>query len=142
MAPASRLQSSRLGAILNVLLATATLVQGTPAPVVPTPAAGGVAPLTAPEVSSFKPYTYFASAGYCDPKDIRTWSCGRNCDANPGFKPVAAGGDGVVTQFCKPRWNYGEYNANALLAHIGFVGYDPSLDEIIVSHQGTDTDVM
>jgi len=46
-------------------------------------------------------------------------SCVANCNANPGFKPVASGGDGSSTQF----W---------------FVGYDPSSAEIIVSHQGTD----
>ena len=42
-----------------------------------------------------------------------------NCNANPGFVPEASGGDGSSVQF----W---------------FVGYDPSLKEIVVSHQGTE----
>lgn len=46
-----------------------------------------------------------------------------NCNANPGFKPLASGGDGSSTQF----W---------------FVGYDPTTTEIIVSHEGTDASKM
>lgn len=46
-----------------------------------------------------------------------------NCNANPGFVTVASGGDGSDTQF----W---------------FVGYDPTLQEVIVSHQGTDASEM
>ena len=46
-----------------------------------------------------------------------------NCNANPGFITEASGGDGGSTQF----W---------------FVGYDPTLQEVIVSHQGTDTSNM
>jgi hypothetical protein len=42
------------------------------------------------------------------------------CNENPGFIPQASGGDGDSTQF----W---------------FVGYDPALEEVIVSHQGTNT---
>ncbi|KAF5361732.1 hypothetical protein D9756_002149 [Leucocoprinus leucothites] len=41
------------------------------------------------------------------------------CLTNPQFTPVAAGGDGGVVQ-------------------IWFVGYDPTLDSVIVSFQGTD----
>jgi hypothetical protein len=44
-----------------------------------------------------------------------------NCNANSGFEPVASGGDGDSIQY----W---------------FVGYDPALEEVIVSHQGTDPD--
>ncbi|TFY56837.1 hypothetical protein EVJ58_g7395 [Rhodofomes roseus] len=42
----------------------------------------------------------------------------RQCWANPSFVPTASGGDGDTSQF----W---------------FVGYDPTLDTVIVSHQGT-----
>jgi hypothetical protein len=42
-----------------------------------------------------------------------------NCQANPGFVPIATGGDGSSVQY----W---------------FVGYNPSSQEVIVSHQGTD----
>ena len=41
-----------------------------------------------------------------------------NCNANPGFETVASGGDGSDVQY----W---------------FVGYNPSSQEVIVSHQGT-----
>ncbi|KAI0749978.1 lipase [Daedaleopsis nitida] len=81
----------------------------------------GITPLSTTQVSSFRPYTYYASAAYCTPKATRAWNCGANCQANSQFKPVAAGGDGIVTQF----W---------------YVGYDPTLGEVIVGHQGTDGD--
>lgn len=74
--------------------------------------------LTTSQISSFKPYTYFASTGYCTPSTTLTWSCGANCNANPGFETVASGGDGSDVQY----W---------------FVGYNPSSQEVIVSHQGT-----
>ncbi|KAI0741322.1 lipase [Daedaleopsis nitida] len=78
-----------------------------------------VTPLSPSEVAYFEPYTWYASAGQCKPNATMTWDCGLNCDANPTFIPVKTGGDGAVTQF----W---------------FVGYDPTLKEVIVSHQGTD----
>ncbi|KAK0501700.1 lipase [Armillaria luteobubalina] len=79
-----------------------------------------VTTLTSAQVSAFHPYTSYASAGYCQPSTTLTWTCGAPCQANPGFKPVASGGDGDDVQF----W---------------YVGYDPSLNTIIVGHQGTDT---
>ncbi|KAF7289449.1 Glucan 1,3-beta-glucosidase 3 [Mycena chlorophos] len=42
-----------------------------------------------------------------------------NCEANPSFIPIASGGDGNAVQY----W---------------FVGYDPTLETVIVSHEGTD----
>jgi len=75
--------------------------------------------LSSSQISAFKPYTYYAAAGYCNAAATLAWDCGANCEANPGFQPVASGGDGDATQF----W---------------FVGYDASLGTIIVSHQGTD----
>lgn len=76
--------------------------------------------LSASQISTFKPYTYFASTGYCSAAVTKAWNCGANCDANAGFEWVASGGDGDNIQY----W---------------FVGYSPTLGEIIVSHQGTDT---
>jgi len=76
--------------------------------------------LSTSQIDVFTPYTWFASTGYCQPDTTLSWSCGANCNANPGFIPEASGGNGDSTQF----W---------------FVGYDPTLKEVIVSHQGTDS---
>lgn len=59
-----------------------------------------VTAMSSTQVNAFTPYTYYASAGYCNPSVTETWTCGANCDANPGFKPIASGGDGSSTQFC------------------------------------------
>ncbi|OAX37652.1 alpha/beta-hydrolase [Rhizopogon vinicolor AM-OR11-026] len=74
--------------------------------------------LTTSQIDTFTPYTYYASAGHCTNTQTLAWDCGTNCDANPDFKPVASGGNGDSVQY----W---------------FVGYDPKLDTVIVSHQGT-----
>lgn len=50
-------------------------------------------------------------------------SAAADCNANPGFHPIASGGDGDATQF----W---------------YVGVDTTLGTVIVSHQGTDTTQM
>ncbi|KAF9224200.1 alpha/beta-hydrolase [Gyrodon lividus] len=78
-----------------------------------------ITPLTTVQIDYFTPYTYYASAGYCTPSQTLAWDCGTNCAANPDFEPVASGGNGDSVQY----W---------------FVGYDPNLDTVIVSHQGTD----
>ncbi|PCH44545.1 lipase [Wolfiporia cocos MD-104 SS10] len=80
---------------------------------------GAITPLTSSQIDAFEPYSWYASTGYCNSSVTLAWDCGANCDANPRFKPVASGGDGDATQY----W---------------FVGYDPVLDAVIVSHQGTD----
>jgi len=74
--------------------------------------------LTSAEVATFVPYSSYAAAGYCAASDTLAWSCGALCNANPKFIPVASGGDGDATQY----W---------------YVGYDPTLETVIVSHQGT-----
>ncbi|KZP15655.1 alpha/beta-hydrolase [Athelia psychrophila] len=74
--------------------------------------------LSTAQIAVFTPYTWYASTGYCEPTTTIGWSCGANCEANPTFQPVASGGDGDAVQY----W---------------FVGYDPTLKTVIVSHQGT-----
>jgi hypothetical protein len=53
------------------------------------------------QIATFKPYSFFAATAYCQPSNTLNWSCGFNCDANPGFEPIASGGDGSDVQFCK-----------------------------------------
>ncbi|KAJ3993044.1 lipase class 3 family protein [Lentinula boryana] len=79
-----------------------------------------ISALSTAQIAAYRPYTFYASAGYCSPSTTINWSCGANCEANPSFVPVASGGDGDSIQF----W---------------FVGFDPTLNSVIVSHQGTDT---
>lgn len=75
--------------------------------------------LSTNQITAFRPFSFYASTAYCQPSQILTWSCGANCDANPNFKPIASGGDGVFVQF----W---------------YVGFDPTLETVMVAHQGTD----
>jgi len=70
------------------------------------------------QINAFTPYSFYASAGYCQPSQILNWTCGADCNANPTFQPISAGGDGVDVQF----W---------------YVGIDPTLETVIVAHQGT-----
>jgi hypothetical protein len=79
-----------------------------------------ISTLSSTEISAFSPFTHFASTAYCSSSSTINWSCGgvsiamhwcmckvlivipvANCDANPDFQPVAAGGDGDITQFCR-----------------------------------------
>jgi len=77
-----------------------------------------ITPLTPQQISSFKPFTFFASAAYCDPSKTLNWSCDSLCKANSDFIPVASGGNGASVQF----W---------------YVGFSPSQATVIVAHQGT-----
>ncbi|KAF8997860.1 lipase class 3 family protein, partial [Cyathus striatus] len=79
--------------------------------------------LTTAQITTYRPYTHFASTAYCKPSNTLAWNCGSNCLANADFIPVASGGDGSSVQF----W---------------YVGYSPSLASVIVGHQGTDTSKM
>jgi hypothetical protein len=59
-----------------------------------------VTSMASTQVNALTPYTYYASAGYCNLSVTATWTCGANCNANPGFRPIASGGDGSSIQFC------------------------------------------
>ncbi|KAJ7102986.1 lipase [Mycena crocata] len=99
-----------------VILALASLANAAPALL----ARQAITTLSATQISAFKPFSFYASAGYCTPATTLAWNCGANCNANAGFKPIASGGDGNAVQF----W---------------YVGVDPALATVIVTHQGTDT---
>ncbi|KAJ7497936.1 lipase [Mycena galericulata] len=99
-----------------IILVVSLAVPGYSAPGVS--ANQGIAALSASQVAAYRPYTFFAATGYCPANFTLAWSCGVNCLGNPDFKPVASGGDGESVQY----W---------------FVGYSPSLQRVIVAHQGT-----
>ncbi|KAG2754953.1 alpha/beta-hydrolase [Suillus brevipes Sb2] len=103
-----------MASIVAVLLVAAAAVQAFPS----ISMRQSITALTTSQIDQFTTYTYYASAGYCTNTQTLAWNCGTNCNANPGFKPVASGGNGDSVQY----W---------------FVGYDPKLDTVIVSHQGT-----
>ncbi|KAH7104422.1 alpha/beta-hydrolase [Auriculariales sp. MPI-PUGE-AT-0066] len=69
-------------------------------------------------VDALTPITFFTAAAACQPSATRNWSC-TACRGNPDFQPTSSGGDGGTTQF----W---------------YVGFSPSLNTIVVGHQGTD----
>ena len=132
MAPTSWL------ALLVALVSVSTRTHAIPASSALLPRQGGITPLTPAQIAEFKPYTWYAATTACNISDIIRWTCGEKCNANPTFKPVAVGGDGNQTQFCKSLVTCGFRPAHRSLCDPGFSGYDPTLDEIIVGHQGTD----
>lgn len=134
------LPSCALGAFVPLLIAIFAL-RAAASPAVP--AAQGITPLSSADIAAFLPYTHFAAVAYCPPAVTLAWSCGANCEANPSFVPIAAGGDGDKVQFCKccpalvPLRARRAQKADMLPLRPGYVGFNPPSDEIIVSHQGT-----
>lgn len=61
----------------------------------------GITTLNTTQIESFKPYTWYSAASHCNSSTTANWTCGLNCEANPLFEPVAAGGDGDTIQFCE-----------------------------------------
>jgi len=110
---------SFLQASMMTLLVTAGFfgLQGHAAPL--RRQAASITALSTSDIASFTPFSFYAAMAYCEPASILSQSCGQNCDANPTFQPVASGGDGIDVQF----W---------------YVGVDPTLQSVIVGHQGTD----
>ncbi|KAG9128555.1 hypothetical protein FRC07_003444 [Ceratobasidium sp. 392] len=72
--------------------------------------------MSASTISTYAPYTRFASAAYCS--TAATWTCAQ-CKNLPGFVVYATGGDGDAI----PRW---------------YVGWWPTQSTVVVGHQGTD----
>lgn len=73
--------------------------------------------MTTAQIDALTPYTYYASAGYCNPSATKTWTCGANCNANPGFEPIASGGDGSSIQFCSSPLSVTLYSTSCLVLH-------------------------
>lgn len=67
---------------------------------VPSPG-GAPVPLTQSQIDSFTPAIRYTSAAYCSLPQLASWNCGASCNANPGFKTAAVGGDGLQTPRCK-----------------------------------------
>ena len=100
---------------------------------------GDIRILPQEEVTAFKPYTWYAATTACNISDIITWTCGEKCDANPKFEPIAVGGNGNETQFCMRSGTFYIPPAHRFSCGLGFTGYDPTLNEVIVTHQGTNS---
>ncbi|KAL0953903.1 hypothetical protein HGRIS_005070 [Hohenbuehelia grisea] len=110
--------ASTLSKTVSILVAGTLGVIAAPAPALVTRQT--ISALSSSQIAAFRPFTFFASTAYCQPSNTLAWNCGANCNANPGFVPVASGGDGSSVQF----W---------------YVGFDPGHNSVIVAHQGTDT---
>ena len=110
------------------------------------------------EIEEFKPYSYYAAAAYCDPSDILKWSCGGRChrltlkniwqliyclSSCAGSQwtaketlisslrlQVEMGTQSNFVRIVITIWGGTDHGA-------GFVGWDPTLSTVIVSHQGT-----
>ncbi len=93
------------------------------------------------QVNSFTPIAHYASASYCTPSSTLTWNCA-NCGANPSFHPVASGGDGATVQYCECSGFRTRGMKGADTSCAGFVGYDPNLESVVVSVQGTKPSAM
>ncbi|KAF4593718.1 hypothetical protein EYR40_008508 [Pleurotus pulmonarius] len=106
--------------LLQTIVFVATAVSAAPTLETSLFARQAISTLSTAQIASFKPFSFFASAAYCQPARTLAWSCGANCNANADFIPTASGGDGSSTQF----W---------------YVGFSPSQNSVIVAHQGTDT---
>lgn len=126
MLPGLRSHTLQIPAAMLIALGVALL---TAAPVVQAiPASGlrarqAITALEQSQITAFTPYTYYASAGYCPASETLTWTCGANCEANPGFEPVASGGDGDGTQYCK--WPDSSWPNCLLTRHKGSSGMIP-----------------
>ena len=97
MSPSRLLKANALVALPVLAL---SLIFSAQAASVPLTKRQGISALSAAQVAGFRPYTRYASAGYCAPATTKSWTCGANCQANPTFKPVASGGDGSSVQDC------------------------------------------
>lgn len=76
-----------------------------------------------------------------EPVLMHRFPCPDNCDTTPNFELYTSGGDGTSSPVCAhihQAVNLLFLVICILMLLAGFVGYDNSLDSIIVSHQGPD----
>jgi hypothetical protein len=103
------------------------------------------------EVDSFNPGAHFAAASFCDLGLTQTWTCGKHCDATPGFVTSLVGGDGGDTPKCELsmsmsnsvlQTHYHHITTRIIIdspwASLVYVGFDPTSNSVVVAHQGTD----
>ncbi|KAJ1306644.1 hypothetical protein OPQ81_007639 [Rhizoctonia solani] len=83
---------------------------------------GTVTALSAAELESYVPYSWFSAVAYCPPETRTNWQC-KSCQADSikDFQVHQYGGDGGVVQY----W---------------YVGWWPSQNSVVVGRQGTDGD--
>ena len=67
------LQSSMIWSIHSFVITVLSCVLALSAASLPPQ---GITPLSSEQIPAFKPYTYFASAGYCNPSATSNWTCG------------------------------------------------------------------
>lgn len=68
-----------------------------------------------------------------------------NCQANPNFMPFAASGDGDGIQYCTGVHRIMRFVfmvVCVLTWSIGYVGYDPDRNTVIVAHEATNLTQM
>ncbi|CAE6466602.1 hypothetical protein ACGC1H_003760 [Rhizoctonia solani] len=81
-----------------------------------------VTTLSAAELDSYVPYSWFSAAAYCPPETRTNWQCKSCQDASvKDFQVYKYGGDGGIVQY----W---------------YVGWWPSQNSVVVGRQGTDGD--
>ena len=135
----------------GVLLPTAAVPVSGAAPLARRQSTSAITALSTTQITAFRPYTHYASTGYCEASLTAQWTCGTNCDANPTFVPTASGGDGDDVQYCAflscPTdvcWMITHRVCCVRCGFVmtGFVGYDPTLQTVVVVHQGTNYEEM
>ena len=149
-----------VAAIAHLLVSVISAILVSAAPLL---AGQNITTLTLHEVSEFTPYTYYAGAAYCHPSQIWSWSCRafqrervdpsqmqahthintlqpRACIKFPVSSHSPSVGTGLLSNFVSRLLVSCEVLMLKLVQ--GYVGYNPTLNTVIVAHQGTDCSKM
>ncbi|KAH9055746.1 Alpha/Beta hydrolase protein [Lactarius vividus] len=97
--------------------------------------------LSSSQISSYAPFTHFASTAYCNPSTTINWSCGCQLPSKP---QLPASGVWRRWRWDTILWDITIADLVPSRTHVvpltGYVGFSPSQNNIvIVAHQGTDT---